>query len=401
MPAIAFLECSRCHKHVSADVPQTVCPACAGSLYVRYDLDSLKQTATRPACRAEDSMWRYANVLPDAAPISLGEGWTPMLPSRRYPGLFIKEEANNPTGSFKARGMSMAVTMARHYGFKKLAAPTAGNAGSALAAYAATAGIEAHIFMPRDVPMANYLEGVAYGAHVTLVDGLISDCGRMVAEGREREGWFDVSTLKEPFRVEGKKTMGYELVEQLGWSYPDAVFYPTGGGVGLIGMWKAFEEMEELGWVRGRRPKMIAVQASGCAPVARAWKEGAKTSKAFENAATFAAGLRVPKPYGDYLILDIVRESGGTVVDLPDEQILASLLDWTRHEGLLLCPEGAAATAAYDHLLATGFLSPSDRVVLFNTGSGLKYTDAIAEAMHLTRKEYPNRTPVGGIITPQ
>ncbi len=407
MPAIAFLECSRCHQKISAATPQTVCPACAGPLCVRYDLAALKQTATRPACSAAPSMWRYASVLPDAQPVTLGEGWTPMLPSRRYSGLFIKEEADNPTGSFKARGMSMAVTMARQYGLKKLAAPSAGNAASALAAYAAAAGIEAHIFMPRDVPMANYLEGVAYGAHVTLVDGLISDCGRLVAEGAKREGWFDVSTLKEPFRVEGKKTMGYELVEQLGWTYPDAVFYPTGGGVGLIGMWKAFEEMEQLGWVSGRRPKMIAVQASGCAPVSRAWKDGASVSTMFENAATFAAGLRVPKPYGDSLILSIVRESGGTVVDLPDETILASLLDWARHEGLLLCPEGACATAAYDHLLATGFLTREDRVVLFNTGSGLKYIDAIAEAMHLARpnpketKNYPRPTPVGGIITPQ
>ncbi|MGC2638159.1 MAG: threonine synthase [Acidobacteriaceae bacterium] len=404
MPSIAFLECSRCHQSVSPDIPQTVCPACAGSLYVRYDLDTLRDRATRPACSADPSMWRYANVLPDVEPITLGEGWTPMLPSRRYPGLMIKEEADNPTGSFKARGMSMAVSMARHYGLKKLAAPSAGNAASALAAYAAAAGIEAHIFMPRDVPMANYLEGVAYGAHVTLVDGLISDCGRWVAEGAKREGWFDVSTLREPFRVEGKKTMGYELVEQFGWRYPDAVFYPTGGGVGLIGMWKAFEEMEQLEWVTGKRPKMIAVQASGCAPVARAWNEGKTSSQMFENAATFAAGLRVPKPYGDTIILEIVRESGGTVVDLPDEAILASLLDWSRHEGLLLCPEGAAATAAYDHLLATGFLKPDDRVVLFNTGSGLKYIDAIADAMHLSRpgaKKYPERAPVGGIITPQ
>ncbi|MGA8110072.1 MAG: threonine synthase, partial [Acidobacteriaceae bacterium] len=336
MPSIAFLECSRCHFHVSAATPQTVCPACAGSLYVRYDPAAFAQ-AHKPGPDAPASMWRYAGVLPDAPPVTLGEGWTPMLPSRRYPGLLIKEEADNPTGSFKARGMSAAVTMARHYGLKKLAAPSAGNAASALAAYAAAAQIEAHIFMPRDVPMANYLEGVAYGAHVTLVDGLISDCGRLVAEGAKREGWFDISTLKEPFRVEGKKTMGYELVEQLGWRYPEAVFYPTGGGVGLIGMWKAFEEMEQLGWVSGRRPKMIAVQASGCAPVARAWKEGATASTMFENAATFAAGLRVPKPYGDTLILEIVQESGGTVVDLPDEQILASLLDWTRHEGLFLC----------------------------------------------------------------
>jgi len=403
VPPIAFLECSRCHHQVSAATPQTVCPACAGSLYVRYSPESLR-AAHKPGPDAPPSMWRYASVLPDAEPVTLGEGWTPMLTSRRHPGLLVKEEADNPTGSFKARGMSAALTMARHYGLKKLAAPSAGNAASALAAYAAAAGIEAHIFMPRDVPMANYVEGMAYGAHVTLVDGLISDCGRRVAEGAKREGWFDVSTLKEPFRVEGKKTMGYELVEQLGWTYPDAVFYPTGGGVGLIGMWKAFEEMEQMGWVSGRRPKMIAVQASGCAPVARAWQQGATASTMFENAATFAAGLRVPKPYGDTIILDIVKQSGGTVVDRPDDAILASLLDWAHHEGLLLCPEGACATAAYDHLIATGFLKPSDRVVLFNTGSGLKYIDAIAEAMHLARpgaKHYPQRTPVGGIITPQ
>ena len=402
MPAISFLECCRCHEHVSAATPQTVCPKCAGSLYVRYNAADLKR-ARKPGPDAPASMWRYDDVLPAVDPVTLGEGWTPMLKSQRYAGLLVKEEADNPTGSFKARGMSAAVTMARHYGLKKLAAPSAGNAASALAAYAAAAGMEAHIFMPRDVPMANYLEGVAYGAHVTLVDGLISDCGRMVAEGAKREGWFDVSTMKEPFRVEGKKTMGYELVEQLEWTYPDAVFYPTGGGVGLIGMWKAFEEMEQMGWVSGRRPKMIAVQAAGCAPVAKAWKEGATNATMFENAATFAAGLRVPKPYGDAIILDIVKESGGTVVDVPDEAILASLLDWARHEGLFLCPEGAAATAGYDQLLASGFLKPEDRVVLFNTGSGLKYIDAIAEAMGVERpgaKKYPERTPVGGIITP-
>jgi threonine synthase len=347
-------------------------------------------------------MWRYADVLPDAPPVSLGEGWTPMLPSRRYPNVWIKEEATNPTGTFKARGLSMAVTMARHYGLRKLAVPSAGNAAGALSAYAAAAGIEAHIFMPRDVPLANYLECVAYGAHVTLVDGLISDCARIVAERREAEGWFDISTLKEPFRVEGKKTMGYELVEQLGWQYPDAVFYPTGGGVGLIGMWKAFEEMEQLGWVSGPRPKMIAIQSTGCAPVARAYREGAAVSQKFEHAATFASGLRVPKPYGDALILDIVRASGGTVVDYPDAEILRSLLDWSRHEGLLLSPEGAAATAAYDDLLASGFLSPTDRCVLFNTGAGLKYVDTIAAAMGLRLPgKQPARMPVGGIITPQ
>jgi threonine synthase len=238
--------------------------------------------------------------------------------------------------------------------------------------------MEAHIFMPKDVPMANQVECIAYGAHMTLVDGLISDCARIVAERKQAEGWFDLSTLKEPFRVEGKKTMGFELVEQLGWEYPDAVFYPTGGGVGLIGMWKAFEEMEELGWVNGKRPKMIAVQAAGCAPVAKAFDEGADVTQMFENAATFASGLRVPKPYGDYIILEDVRKSGGTVLALSDQQLLTSLRDWALNEGILLSPEGAASTAAYDHLIEIGFLRRSDRVVLFNTGSGNKYTDVFA-----------------------
>ncbi len=328
-----------------------------------------------------DGMWRYRSVLPDVEPVTLGEGWTPMLASRRYANVWLKEEGANPTGTFKARGLGMAVTMAKHYGIRKLAAPSAGNAGGALAAYAAAAGIEAHIFMPKDVPMANQVECAAYGAHLTLVDGLISDCGRMVAERKEKEGWFDISTLKEPFRVEGKKTMGYELVEQLGWEYPDAVFYPTGGGVGLIGMWKAFEEMEQLGWVTGKRPKMIAVQAAGCAPVARAFDNGENVSQMWQNAHTFASGLRVPKPYGDALILEIVRESGGVALALSDDVLFASLLDWASNEGLLLSPEGAASTAAYDHLLQTGFLSPDDRVVLFNTGSGNKYTDVLAERL--------------------
>jgi threonine synthase len=331
-------------------------------------------------------MWRYRAVLPDVSPVTLGEGWTPMLRSRRYPSVFVKEEGANPTGTFKARGLAMAVTMARHYGLKKLAVPSAGNAAGALAAYAAAAGIEAHIFMPRDVPFANYVEAVAYGAHITLVDGLISDCARMVNERKTQEGWFDISTLKEPFRVEGKKTMGYELVEQLGWEYPDAVFYPTGGGVGLIGMWKAFEELEELGWVKpGKRPRMIAVQAAGCAPVARAFDAGANVSQMWQNASTFAAGLRVPKPYGDSIMLDILRESKGIALAVTDEEILASILDWARNEGIFLSPEGASVTVAYDKLLADGTLKASDRVVLFNTGAGLKYTDVIAEAMNLER----------------
>jgi threonine synthase len=332
-------------------------------------------------------MWRYRSVLPAVPPVTLGEGWTPMLRSKRFPSAFIKEEGANPTGTFKARGLALAVTMAKHYGLRKLAVPSAGNAAGALAAYAAAAGIGAHIFMPRDVPFANYLEAVAYGANVTLVDGLISDCARIICERKKEEGWFDISTLKEPFRIEGKKTMGYELVEQLGWEYPDAVFYPTGGGGGgLIGMWKAFEELEQLGWVKpGKRPRMIAIQASGCAPVVRAYNAGASVCQMWQNASTFAAGLRVPKPYGDTMMLDILRASDGVALALTDEEILASILDWARNEGILLSPEGAAATAAYDRLLASGVLNASDRVVLFNTGAGLKYADVIAEAMHLLR----------------
>ena len=393
---------------MSAAQPQTVCAKCAGSLYVRYDLRSMRGEAGRAEVLRDANqgervarealnrnsalpsawagMWRYRSVLPDVEPVTLGEGWTPVIRSRRYKNVVVKEEGANPTGSFKARGLALAVTMAKHYGLKKLAVPSAGNAAGALAAYAAAAGIEANIFMPKDVPFANYVEAKMYGANVTLVDGLISDCGRMVAERKEKEGWFDISTLKEPFRIEGKKTMGYELVEQLGWEYPAAVFYPTGGGVGLIGMWKAFAELEELGWVApGKRPKMIAVQSSGCAPVARAFEQHEKVSQMWENAATFASGLRVPKPYGDYIMLEILKESGGVALAFSDEVILESLRDWAKNEGIFLSPEGAAATAAYDHLLKTGFLRTEDRVVLFNTGAGLKYTDVTAEAAGILR----------------
>ncbi len=419
MPEIAYLESVKSHHRVSAGTPQTLDPATAESLYVRYDMDELRKTAKRdaPARYAAESpvslgMWRYRDVLPNVVPVSLGEGWTPMLRSRRYPGLLIKEEGNNPTGSFKARGLGMAVSMAKHYGLKHLAVPSAGNAAGALAAYAAAAGITAHLYMPKDVPFANYLEGVVYGADVHMVDGLISDCARMVGEEIKRqraaglpaeEVWFDISTLKEPFRVEGKKTMGYELAEQLGWRYPDAVFYPTGGGVGLIGMWKAFEEMEALGWIApgSKRPKMYALQSSGCAPVVRAYDQGAGASTFFDGAATFAAGLRVPKPYGDAIILDIVRESGGQAIASTDEEILASILDYAKNEGIFLSPEGAAATAAYDRLVRDGELSPEETVVLFNTGAGLKYADMTAEAMRLRRPgSMPTSMPVGGIITP-
>ena len=350
-------------------------------------------------------MWRYSAVLPDAAPVTLGEGMTPMLPSRKYPNLFIKDEGLNPTGSFKARGMSTALTMARHYGLKKLAAPSAGNAGGALAAYAAAAGIEAYVFMPKDVPLANRLEVEASGAHLTLVDGLISDCGRLVAERKDQEGWFAVSTLKEPFRVEGKKTMGYEVAEQLGWTLPDAILYPTGGGVGLIGMWKAFEEMEELGWIEaGDRPKMISIQASGCAPIIKALHEGKAASEMWPDAHTLAAGLRVPKAYGDFVILDIIRKSSGTAVAVDDDAIMQGVQELAATEGIFACPEGGAALAAYQALLKSGFLKESDKVVLFNTGSGYKYLDTFADYWGVEaftpRVKLPASRSIGGIIGP-
>jgi threonine synthase len=323
-----------------------------------------------------------------------------MLPSREYPGVQIKDEGLNPTGSFKARGMSAAVTIARHYGLKKLAAPSAGNAGGALAAYAAAAGIEAHIFMPKDVPIANRMECDYYGAHVTLVDGLISDCARIVAERKEKEGWFDVSTLKEPFRVEGKKTMGYEVAEQLGWKIPQGIIYPTGGGVGMIGMWKAFDEMEQLGWIGAERPKMVAVQAAGCAPIVKAWEEGRNISQMWPGAQTFAAGLRVPKAYGDYLILDIIKKSKGTAVTATDDEILDAVRRWASVEGVFAAPEGAASLVAYQKLRASGFFREEDVLVLFNTGSAYKYLDMMEAKRRTVRPEPPASRNIGGIIGP-
>jgi threonine synthase len=386
MPKIAFLECSKCGEKLSADVPQTLCPKDAGSLYVRYDLEPIKRDVRRQDFAArEPNMWRYREVLPAVTPVTLGEGLTPMLKSKRNPNVWIKEEGANPTGSFKARGLCLAVTMAKHYGLKKLAIPSAGNAAGALAAYCAAAGIEAHIFVPKDVPQANLVECTVYGAKVTLVDGLISDCARIVAERKQAEGWFDISTLKEPYRVEGKKTMGYEIAEQLGWELPDAVFYPTGGGVGLIGMWKAFEELEYLGWLKGgnKKPKMIAIQATGCAPIPKAFEEGKPVSEMWKDGHTFASGLRVPKAYGDYIILDVLKKSGGQAVAVTDDEMMRSVLDWGRNEGIFLSPEGAGSMAAYDKLIAGGFLKSSDKVVLFNTGTGLKYIDVIADALKI------------------
>jgi threonine synthase len=402
MAKIAYLECSRCNEHISAEQPQTICPKDGGSLYVRYDLDALKGKFTRESLAGRPAtMWRYAEVMPGKTPVTLGEGFTPMIPSRQIPNVFIKDEGLNPTGSFKARGLCAAVTMAREYGLKKLAVPSAGNAASALAAYCAAAGIEAHIFMPKDVPMANFVECKSYGAKVTLVDGLISDCAKMVNERKQAEGWFDISTLKEPFRVEGKKTMGYEVAEQLNWELPDAIFYPTGGGVGLIGMWKAFEEMEQLGWIGKKRPRMISVQASGCAPVAKAWNEHKPVAEMWHNAHTMAAGLRVPKPYADYIILDILKKSNGTALAVSDEQILDAVQEWASQEGVFAAPEGAASLAAYKILLEEKFLHPDEKVVLFNTGSGLKYIDVIAKSLEPAQvKAVPASRNIGGIIQP-
>jgi threonine synthase len=417
MAKIAYLECSKCSDHIDPSQPQTICPKDGGSLYVRFDLAALKGKFTPDVLRGRPAtMWRYREVLPGDDPVTLGEGFTPMLPSRQNPNVYIKDEGLNPTGSFKARGLCAAVTMARQYGLKKLAVPSAGNAASALAAYCAAAGIEAHIFMPQDVPLANLVECKSYGAHVTLVDGLISDCARMVNERKQAEGWFDISTLKEPFRVEGKKTMGYEVAEQLDWELPDAIFYPTGGGVGLIGMWKAFDEMEELGWfdvkktdakkTGKKRPKMISVQASGCAPVVKAWNDHKQVVEMWQNAHTSAAGLRVPKPYADYIILDILKQSGGTAVSVSDEEIFAAVKEWASTEGLFASPEGAACLPAYQRLVREGFLKATDKVVLFNTGSGLKYIDVIADALKIRAAQpaphmaAPASRNIGGIIQP-
>jgi threonine synthase len=401
MAEVAYLECTRCGEHLGASQPQSVCPRDGGVLYARYDLEQIGKTFKRESLLGrEPNMWRYREVLPPAEPVSLGEGFTPMLHSREYSNVWIKDEGLNPTGSFKARGLSAAVTMAKKFGLKKLAIPSAGNAASALAAYAAAAGLEAHIFMPRDVPQANLVECQAYGANVALVNGLISDCGRMVAEQKEAKGWFDVTTLKEPYRVEGKKTMGYEVAEQMHWRLPEAIIYPTGGGVGLLGMWKAFEEMRKLGWIGTEQPKMIVVQSAGCAPIPKAWNEGKDTAEAWPQAETLAAGLRVPKAYGDYLILNILRKSNGTAVAVTDEEITHCVLHWARVEGVFAAPEGAASLAAYRKLRASGFLKESDRVVLFNTGSGLKYIDVVSHSFPDSKVSRPASRQIGGIIGP-
>jgi threonine synthase len=405
---VTHLECSLCNGKFEPGKPWNLCE-CGGPLLVRYDLALLRETWSLDSfASAPNSMWRYAPALPvrlATSIISLGEGMTPLLPATRTGArigaseLLIKDEGLNPTGSFKARGLSCAVSMCVELGIRKLAIPSAGNAASALAAYAAAAGIEAHIFMPQDVPQSNFIECKAYGASVTLVEGLISDCARIVAERSPREGWFDISTLKEPYRIEGKKTMGYELAEQLGWELPDAIFYPTGGGVGMIGMWKAFEEMEALGWIGPTRPKMIAVQAEGCQPVVRAFNEGAQRSRFWEGAATVASGLRVPKPLGDFLVLRAVRESGGTAIAVPDTELIDAGIQLATEEGIFISPEGAACVVGAEKLLRNGFLKRDDKIVIYNTGSGLKYLETYSTRFPRTAAGETGK--LGGLITPR
>jgi threonine synthase len=387
---VTHLECALCGLQYEAHRLLNLCTACGKPLLVRYDLSRSKTTLTKEslATRRPD-LWRYREVLPvesDENIVSLGEGWTPLLRARRLGNrvkvnqLFIKDESQNPTQSFKARGMTTAVSMAKELGVKKLAVPSAGNAAGALAAYAARAGLQANIFMPRDTPRANVVECQQTGARVTLMDGLITDCGAEVARQKEAKGWFDVSTLKEPYRVEGKKTLGYELAEQLNWELPDVIIYPTGGGTGLIGMWKAFDEMEQMGWISSRRPRMVTVQAAGCAPIVQAFEEGNRFADEFPNAATTASGLRVPKAIGDFLILDALRKSGGTAVAVTDEELIAATREIGSLEGVFCAPEGAACLPALRQLIETGEVSQTDRVVLFNTGAGVKYLESFSAA---------------------
>src|SRR5438046_1659503 len=377
---LRHLECTACGLRHDWSQLQNLCTACGKPLFAIVDLGKAGRTLTREALTTrEKSLWRYREVLPlpeGAEPVSLGEGGTPLLRVSGFGGdvdLWVKDESQNPTQSFKARGMSVAVSMAKYLGATKLAVPSAGNAGGALAAYAARAGLEANIFMPRDTPRANIIECRELGAHVTLVGGLITDCGSEIARRKDAEGWFDMSTLKEPYRIEGKKTLGYELAEQLDWKLPDVILYPTGGGTGLIGMWKAFDEMEALGWIDQKRPRMFSVQASGCAPIVRAFEAGEKFAAEFPNPHTIASGLRVPKAIGDFLILKILRQSNGGAVAVDDQEMIRVARDVGSTEGLFVAPESAACFAALRSLRRVGKIDIGERAVIFNTGSGIKY----------------------------
>ena len=390
MSYVTHLECADCARKYPAGQLHNLCTDCHRPLWVRYDLDRLREQCPVESLAGRPSdLWRYRELLPyaDGANIvSLGETATPILTAARLGSelgvthLQIKDESRLPTGSFKARGMAMAITMANELGIRRVACPTAGNAGGAMAAYASRAGMESFVFMPDDTPMINLKEAHLAGAQVFRVNGLINDCGRLVGEGREPMGWFDLSTLKEPYRIEGKKTMGLELAEQLGWELPDVILYPTGGGTGLIGMWKAFAELEAIGWLpSGKRPRMIACQSEGCAPIVRAFEVGEKHAPPFENAHTVASGLRVPVAVGDFMILDAVRESGGCAVTAPESCIAGWMECLAMLEGLAICPETAICMGALDQLLASGTIRPSESVLVFNTGGAMKYPDLIEE----------------------
>jgi threonine synthase len=382
---VTHLYCSSCGKKHEARKLMNLCD-CGKPLMVAYDLERAASSLTRESLAGRaPTLWRYSEVLPvedEKNRLTLGEGYTPLIKSERLgaqlgmSNLYIKDESLNPTASFKARGMAVAISMAKELGAKKLAVPSAGNAAGALAAYAAKAGLEAFIFMPQDTPKANIIECRQTGAHVTLIDGLITDCGRIVAERKEAEGWFDVSTLKEPYRVEGKKTMGYELAEQMNWELPDVILYPTGGGTGLIGMWKAFDEMERMGWISSLRPRMVSVQAEGCAPIVRAFAAGADAGADIPDAHTIAAGLRVPRAIGDFIMLDILRKSEGNAISVTDDELIAAVKEIGSSEGIFAAPEGAACLPALKKLISGGEVRRDERVVLFNTGAGVKYLDA-------------------------
>ena len=379
---LSHLECTACGLRHDWHHLQNLCTACHKPLFAIVDLAAAGRTLKREALATrEKSLWRYREVLPlpvGLEPVSLGEGGTPLLHAQKFAGeidLWIKDESLNPTQSFKARGMSVAVSMAKHLGATKLAVPSAGNAGGALAAYTARAGLEAHIFMPRDTPRANIIECRELGAHVTLIDGLITDCGAEIGRRKTKEGWFDMSTLKEPYRVEGKKTLGYELAEQSDWHLPDVILYPTGGGTGLIGMWKAFDEMEALGWIGKKRPRMFSVQATGCAPIVHAFENADSTAAEFPEAHTIASGPRVPKAIGDFVILKILRQSKGGAVAVDDEEMIRVTREVGSSEGLFVAPEGAACFAALKALCSAGKIAFDEQVVIFNTGSGIKYLD--------------------------
>ncbi len=383
------LYCSNCGEKYAPDELYNLCEKCEKPLLVAYDLTKAAETLTKESLKTRiPTLWRYAEVLPvrnERNRVSLGEGFTPLHKAENLGAtlnlkhLFIKDESLNPTQSFKARGMTAAVSMAKELGVKKVAAPSAGNAAGALSAYAALAKMECHIFVPNDTPKACIIECRALGANVNLVDGLITDCGRIVGERKAAEGWFDVSTLKEPYRVEGKKTMGYELAEQMNFELPDVIIYPTGGGTGLIGMWKAFDEMEQMGWIDSFRPRMVSVQAIGCAPIVKAFHEELNHGADIENAHTVASGLRVPRAVGDFIMLDILRKSGGTAVAVSDEDLVADAIEIGSSEGIFAAPEGGACLSALKFLLETGEIKSDERIVIFNTGSGIKYLEAFAE----------------------